>query len=216
MGVFIYMEQLIYTPLAIELDFVAIIDCLSDDERTKFRVTSQLEQDLKAKGIGYVTCLCKGKDTVVKFLEELLLKANEGYKFCINFISHGNENCIGFKPSRESLSWEELSLLLETINGALNKTLLLNMMSCFGLNGIKVNDFKKELFPCYGLVGSANKLKMPDAKSINKKFYYKLFDGIEINVILPEIQSEIETETGRKNVIYSITRQGYEFIMKNK
>jgi len=98
----------------------------------------------------------------------------------------------------------------------LEGNLLLNMMSCFGLNGIKINDFKKDLFPCYGVIGSANKLKIPDAKSINKKFYHKLFDGVEINAIIPEIQAEVESKTGRKNVIYCITSQGYEFIQKNK
>ena len=210
------MKQITYTSLAIELDFVAIIDCLSDDERTKYQITSQLEQDLKAKDIGYVTCLCKDKVRVIKFLTELLVKAKEGHKFCINFVSHGNEDCIGFKPSRESLNWDELSTLLETINVTLEGNLLLNIMSCFGLNGIKINDFKKKLFPCYGVIGSANNLKMPDAKSINKKFYHKLFDRVEINAIIPEIQAEVEIETGRKNVIYCITSQGYEFIQKNK
>ncbi|MDP9075889.1 MAG: hypothetical protein M3O71_00555 [Bacteroidota bacterium] len=202
--------------MAIELDFVAIIDCLSNDERRKYQITSQLEQDLKAKDIGYATCLCNDEGRVIKFLTELLAKAKEGRKFCINFVSHGNDDCIGFKPSKESLNWEELSTLLEDINIALEGTLLLNMMSCFGLNGIKVNDFKKDQFPCYGVIGSANKLKMSDAKSINKKFYHKLFDGAEINSIIPEIQAEVKTETGRKNVIYCITSQGYEFIQKNK
>ena len=210
------MEQITYIPLAIELDFVAIIDCLSDDERTKHQITSQLELDLKAKDIGHIICPCKDKATVMKFLTELLAKAKEGHKFCINFVSHGNEDCIGFKLSRESLNWDELTPLLESINVALNGTLLLNMMSCSGLNGIKMNDFKKNQFPCYGLIGSADKLKMVDAKSINKKFYYKLFDGLEINAIIPEIQAEVEKETGRKNVIYCITSQGYDFIQKNK
>lgn len=210
------MEQIKYTTLAIELDFVAIIDCLSDDERSKFQVTSQLEADLKEKEIGYATCLCKNKAHVIKFLEELLQKAKDGHKFCINFVSHGNEDCIGFKPSMEQLDWSELSPLLEGINTELAGMLLLNMTSCSGLNGIKVNDFKIENFPCYGLIGSANKLKMADAKSINKKFYHKLFDGLDINAIIPQIQAEVEKDTQRKNVIYCITSQGYEFIKKNK
>ncbi len=78
------MEKITYTPLAIELDFVVIIDCLSDDERTKHKITSQLVQDLKAKEIGCVTCPCKDKATAIKFSMQLSTKAKEGRKFCIN------------------------------------------------------------------------------------------------------------------------------------
>ena len=80
------MEQITYTPLDIEIDFVVLIDCLSDDERTTHQITSQLEHDLKSERIDYVTYLCNDRAQVIKCLTELLVKANEGKQFCINIV----------------------------------------------------------------------------------------------------------------------------------
>lgn len=210
------MNKIKYQELSVDLDFVVIIDCLSENERKVWAITAQLQKDLEDLEINIVTGLFKDKSKLLKFLSELLSKAEAGSRFWITIISHGNQKCIGFKESGELVPWIDLAPYFQKINNALENSLVLNMMSCFGLHGIKMADIKNELFPCYGLLGSGRELSPSNAKLINKKIYEKISQGKSIDNLIPEIQNEIKKETGEENVIYCISSKGYSLIEKYK
>ncbi|RZJ80345.1 MAG: hypothetical protein EOO20_26065 [Chryseobacterium sp.] len=209
------MTPLKYTPLNIELDFVISIDCLPEGEREKFQLAQTLTADLKDI-VTHAVAKCDNRSSFFKLFDSLKQKAAGGNQFCINFITHGNQDGIGFKANKEFISWDELSVLLQPINEYMKGQLLINMVSCQGLYGIKMSTFAKDTFPCYGLIGSQKSLKVSHAKIINQLFYQGLAAGKSIEKIMPEIITTFDKTQKIVLEIYCSTAEGYSYIEQNK
>lgn len=194
--------------LDVEYDFVAIIDCLSEKERSKWNLANDLMDYLAYLGIEQEQSKCDNKKMFLSSMKYFLTRASNGEKFCMHIISHGNKNGIGFKNPIKMILWDEFRKFLYNVNGAMGGKFIVNMTSCFGLHGIKIIDLSLSNFPFFGLVGPSIKIGFKEVKELNKLFYLKQTEGKGI----PKVISELNKENG-KELLYSITSQGYQTII---
>lgn len=199
------------TELKVEYDLVAIIDCLPEKQRDKYKITSSLMNFLASKGIKQKAIYCASKKEVFDAFQYLNNLADNS-KFCLHVVAHGNKNGIGIVDTKELISWEEFNQHLLTINEKLSNSLIVNMTSCKGLYGITANDESQNNYPFFGLIGCNRNLKVSEGKIANELFYSKLIEGKNISAIVPEIQSEFKRLGKPDNVIYSISSEGYNKI----
>lgn len=197
-----------YKNLNAEYDKVVIFDLLSAEERSSLKITDDLEKIFKDK-VSIEIHLCENKIDIVSKLTTLTQEARNGKKFIFHFVAHGNNQGIGFKHTNELVEWSIFSDHLTEINKAAGNSLILNLTSCFGLNGIKITDFISENTAFFGLIGYSQKLKAPKAITANQIFYTNLFKGISINEIVKIIRSEMKDEN-----FHCITAQGYTILKK--
>ncbi len=87
--------------------------------------------------------------------------------------------------------------------------LIINMTSCFGINGIKSVDVNKSDSPFFGLIGYEEKLLPARAKLINSHFYQNMIDGFDIPTSVNNVKAELNDSK-----IYCITSIGYKKITK--
>ncbi|MBX0335550.1 hypothetical protein K3G39_20150 [Pontibacter sp. HSC-14F20] len=199
--------------LVVEYDLVIVIDALTEKERGDFKLSEDLIKFLAKEGIKQMLFNCDDKKSVNQSLSNIQKVAESGLKFCLHFVSHGNEKGIWIKNSNETISWEEFRESLYHINRLLSNTLIINMTSCFGLNAIKiVNDSNNEN-PFFGLIGSNRVLWTNEAYYANRQFYTKLLAGKDISVIIPEMQNQFRI-FGKDNVIFGASTEGYKSILK--
>jgi hypothetical protein len=194
-----------------EYDLVFIVDSLSDSERTDFRISEDLMQFLSNNGIRQLRALCSNKRMVLDAIEYSRILAKTGLKFCLQIVSHGTEEGLWIDQTGEDILWVELTQRLSELNTELSDTLIINMTSCKGLNGIKIVDEKSERLPFFGLVGCPRDLWTDEAKLVNEKFYNKLLEAKDISSIVAEIQTELAA-LGKTDVIFGISSKGYKTI----
>ena len=150
-------EQQVPMSLDISYDLVCCIDCLSDEEQAKYKISQELIEFLASIGIKNLSLICPDKKAFIEACSYLKEKAKKSVKFCIHIISHGNKNGIGIKATGEPILWKELGDMLGVINNEMNNGLILNFTSCMGLHGIKITEHIK--MPFFGLVGYSEKIE---------------------------------------------------------
>ncbi|MBK7867235.1 MAG: hypothetical protein IPJ75_09730 [Ignavibacteriales bacterium] len=144
--------------LDVEYDFVAIIDGLPDTERIQWKTSDNLTHFLAVNGIEQMSSLCDDKNMFDKSLKYFEALAQNGKKFCLHIICHGNKNGIAINKSlKEMIKWEEFREKLQTINNLMEQKLIVNMTSCYGLHGIKIVDENSAINPFFGLIGPSKK-----------------------------------------------------------
>lgn len=193
--------------LKVDYDEVFIINVLPQKEHERFQISQQLMNFLAANGIRQRTATAPNRKAVMEVLQYLVDYAATGARFCIHFVSHGNEKGLGIKATDEMVYWHELRGYLSPINTFMKGQLVVNMTSCFGLHGAKIVDEAATSLPFFGLIGYSQKLKVAKARLINRLFYTKLLKGKPIHVAVAEIRTELADDH-----LYCISAAGYQAI----
>jgi hypothetical protein len=203
------MKDIEYKNLDTAYDKLIVFDLLSNEERENLKITSSLESYFTTNSKPIEVHLLNNKKELHDKFAEIEERAKEGEKFLFHFVGHGNSDGIGFKHTQELVEWKELSSDLSKINLASGNTLVLNLTSCFGLNGIKtVNPFHEDT-PFFGLIGFTETLNSKIAKQANEIFYREFFKGISINEILKILKKETSNDN-----FHCISSQGYSEMKK--
>ena len=202
--------------LDIEYDLVFILDCLTQEERDNFKIAEDLMNFLASKGITQNRAKCENKAMVIEAFKSMNKLAETGQKFCLQIVSHGSDKGLWIKETNEFVCWDELRDNLYKLNHKLCNTLIINMTTCKGLNGIKIVNENTNDYPFFGLIGCYRDLYINEGKTVNDLFYNKLIEGKDISIIISEIQRNFKLNGNTDNVIYGITSQGYKNIVKNE
>jgi hypothetical protein len=180
-----------FKELDTEWDEVLIIDILSNDERKKYKISSDLLDLLARNGVEQLQMNCSIKRHVFEALQLALSRTNTK-SFVIHFIAHGNKDGIGNNENIELIKWQELKEPLLKINKSLNGELVVNMIACKGISALKIDDFVHETTPYYALIGPKIDLPYDQAHDITQKFYRKLLDNTLIPTAVKEINEELQ------------------------
>lgn len=198
-----------YENLSTEFDNIHVFDLLSGHERTSWRISDEIESCF-ATMPGFVEVhFLSEKLELFDALGHLLMEVKSGKRFIFHFVSHGKDDCIGFKHSGEKIGWDELCSILEAINIAAENTLVLNMSSCLGLHGIKIVDNLTKGSPFFGLIGYSDSIGFDQAIDFNKRFYNYLQQGYQINDAIRMIQNDTNDPK-----YLCISSQGYNALRK--
>ena len=120
----------------------------------------------------------------------------------IHFTAHGCSSGIGNNSGLDLVTWSELRDPLAKINSALCGNLIVNMISCKGIEGLKIDDLMDPSDPFYALIGPTRSLGFDEARALCIMFYTKLLTNPEI----PSIISEINTEF-QENILWGRSSQ---------
>jgi len=112
----------------------------------------------------------------------------------LHIISLGDKNVLWIKSTNEDVLWTEITELLEKINNAMSRTLMVNMTSCLRLHRIKIVDENSQHYPFLGLIGYSDDLEVEKGKEINKLFYTKIISGREVQQAVTELRQELNDE----------------------
>ena len=197
--------------LSIEYDLVFILDCLSQKERDDFRISEDLMNYLASQGIKQLQAKCQNRNMVNDAFSYMEKLADSGLRFCLQIVSHGTEEGLWIGETDDDILWNELKEKFGALNSKLENSLIVNMSTCKGLNGIKIIDEKLNEFPFFGLIGCNRDLYIDEAKKTNELIYSKLLEGKDVSVIINEIQHEFG-QTKSEDVIFGISSQGYKII----
>lgn len=193
--------------LSVEYDQIFFIDCLPEDEYNDWKISQDISQFLSDNGILQNTSICRNKKLVIATLNYVLKLASNETKICLHIVSHGDKDGLWIKSTDEDILWTDFKQLLGQINDAMGGTLLLNMTSCKGLNGIKIVDANATNYPFFGLIGYSVDLEVDRGKDINKMFYEKILNGKQIYDAVSELKKELNDDN-----LYCISSQGYKII----
>lgn len=172
-----------------EFEEVVIIDLLPETERQSWRISEELRQHLAELGIPQFQLSCYYKKHVFQALEWCLHRL-KGSSFVLQFTAHGNSDGVGMKATSEFIRWDELRGPLQTINRDLDGDLVVNMIACQGIEGVRIQSLEDPQDPFFGIVGPMIKIEIEDAKTVCNRFYEKLRDGVEIPIIVHDINAE--------------------------
>lgn len=191
-----------FRSLNTEIDFIGIIDMLPPQERQAWNITSELVQFLRKMNVEQKFKECSTNAEVFATLQKFR-ELSRTHTLLLHFVSHGNTNGIAIKGSNEALiTWNELRDYLLKLNRELGGTLIINLTSCFGFEGVRMVNAGDTDLPFYGIIGCEQTLDVGDAKKVNQLFYMGMADGKEI----PKIVMEIIDQYGRR-VIYGRAAQ---------
>lgn len=182
---------MVFEELDRNLDEVIIIDLLSEQERRDHGISSSISKYLAGEGVSQTQMNCSSKEHVFEALH-LALARTKTSSFLIHFTAHGDEQGIGNNSGMKTIIWEDLRSRLAEINEAMTGGLIINMMACCGIHGLKIDHILSSSIPYYALVGPIKPLTFLKASSLSISFYSKLLKGIPI----PTIVSKIIDETG--------------------
>lgn len=199
-----------YKKLDVEYDQIVILDLLSDAERTKWKITEELNSVLKAERFSTRILNLSTKQELLDAISQLTIESQAGKRYMLHFVGHGNKDCIGFKHTGELIPWSELEEPLRNLNTAADESLLLNMTTCKGLNTIKAVDHLKGELPFFGIIGYAENLGVKPGINANKIFYLSMANGLQIQEAVEKMKKDT-----RDDKFHCITAQGYAAI-KNK
>lgn len=199
-----------YKKLDVDYDQIVILDLLSDDERTNWKITEELNSVLTTERFSTQILNLSTKRELLDAISQLTIESQKGKRFMLHFVGHGNSDCIGFKHTGELIPWSEIEEPLKNLNLATNGTVVLNMTTCKGLNVIKAVDHLKGEFPFFGIIGYSDDLYSDDAIAANRIFYLSMANGLQIQ----EAVEKMKKDTG-DDKFHCITAQGYAAI-KNK
>ncbi|MFJ5456643.1 hypothetical protein [Pectobacterium sp. CHL-2024] len=182
-------------------DYVGIIDGLSCDDRKEFGITTELGNLLRSAQLPVKEALVNTNQELLDALNTFLTDAQDGQRFMLHFVAHGNEQ--GIQIGTDFVTWDILRPHLQEINVATERTLLLNMSTCKGLHGVKIVDGVGE-YPFFGLIGAKDDLHVSDALNANKIMYRKWLDDLPVQQIVPETNAELG-----KDVLFNISSEGF-------
>jgi hypothetical protein len=177
-----------------EWDEVLIIDLLSDDERKQHKISESARELLARHGVHQLQMSCSLKAHVFEALNLALARAGSK-SFIIQFTAHGSKFGIGNREDIAILTWEELRSPLSKINHVLNGDLIVNMIACNGIHGLKIDDLMDPASPFFALIGPTRKLRFAEAREICLKFYTKLLAQPQIPLVIKEIIEESNDAT---------------------
>lgn len=177
-----------FKELNAEWDEVLIIDLLSAEERKEPPISADLNKLINNRGFHSRLLNCSTNNDVIRILE-LALDLARTKSFMLHFTAHGNEQAIG-NNLEINLSWGDLHPHLSKINDALNGELIINMMACKGIYGLKIDDLIAPNSPYYGLIGPTRDLSPDQASDITKMFYEKLFVEMKIPKAVDKINAK--------------------------
>ncbi|MDR0423430.1 MAG: hypothetical protein LBH46_02460 [Rickettsiales bacterium] len=200
--------------LNVDYDYVYIIDCLPQSQRDEHKISEELMAFLKTKGISSHKLSCNERKAVFEALDYLIKQANNGKKFLLQIVSHGTKDGLWIEDTNEDIYWCEFREKLQKIHEKTANTLLLNMTSCRGLNGVKIVSEGESDYPFFGLIGCARNLHFWEGKIVNELFYSGLLKNKDINEIISQIQHELKKKGTEDNVVYGITSEGYSIHKK--
>ncbi len=172
-----------------EWDEVLILDLLSEQERKDHRISEDLVDALMAEGYGTRRTYCDSKSEVLAALEDAFLRTNER-SFMIHFTAHGCTAGIGNNSGMELIQWQELRGPLTKINTAMNGDLIVNMIACKGIHGLKIDNLIDPESAYYALIGPMRDLTFKEARCVTQKFYGKLANNPQIPLVVKEIIQE--------------------------
>ena len=172
-----------------EWDEVLIIDLLSDSERKNHRISEATGHSLATNGIPQLQMNCSLKRHVFEALN-LALSRTQQNSFVIHFTAHGCKRGIGNNEGLDLVTWGELRQPLAKINAAFNGDLIVNMIACEGIHGLKIDDLMDPAAPFYALIGPTCKLGYSEARKVCLKFYTKLLTTTQIPLVVKEINAE--------------------------
>ena len=184
-----------------EYDYVGLIDGLSDAERKKFAITSELKSLLLGEGLSTATALVHTSGQLLEALDKFYEEAKSGKRFMLHFVAHGNQE--GIQVGNDFVQWDVLNSYLSRINNATGETLLLNLSTCKGLHGIKIVNGEGG-YPFFGLIGAREDLLVSDALKANKIMYEKWLKDTPVQKIVPETNNELG-----KEILFNISAEGY-------
>ena len=72
--------------LNVDYDYVFIIDCLTEEEYNKWKISQGLSQFLADNGIKQFSSICRNSKLVIATLKYLVKLSKEGAKFSIHFV----------------------------------------------------------------------------------------------------------------------------------
>jgi hypothetical protein len=199
--------------LNVEYDLIFILDCLSQKERDEFRISEDLMDYLASQGIRQLQAKCQNRNMVYDAFSYMNKLADSGLRFCLQIVSHGTEKGLWIGDSNDDILWHELTDKFKILNTKLDNSLIVNMSTCKGLNGIKIVDINADKFPFFGLIGCNRDLYIDEAKKTNQLIYSKLLDGKDISKIISEVQDEFRKDKSEE-VIWGISSQGYNIIKR--
>jgi hypothetical protein len=191
-----------FKKLDTEIDFVGIIDMLPPLEQQSWDITGELSRFLAGLGVEQKYKYCTTNAEVFAVLRKFR-ELSKDKTLMLHFVSHGNEDGIKIKGSSEPLiRWDDLRSYLLDLNRELGGTLIINLTSCFGFEGVRMVKPDDVELPFYGLIGCEKKLGVADGKNVNQLFYKGMADGKEI----PAVIIEIIKQYGHR-IIYGRTAQ---------
>jgi len=191
--------------LNVDFDFIAIIDCLSDDERKEFCDSASLAQYLASEGLNNRYYYCGNKASVMHLLELLASESTKGLKFPIVFISHGTNLSLLIKHKSENIEWQEMREPLMKINLNMHGNLLVLMSCCYGFEGYKIDKRDSEEESFFGIIGPQRIIKPEESINANEIFFNSLLKGMEV----PKAVEEINKVLG-PNSYRAIASQDYK------
>ena len=169
-----------------DIEEVVIIDLLPEKERNDWRISEDLRTHLAGLGVPQFQLSCYSKKHVFEALDWCLARLKKT-NFVLHFSAHGNTDGIGLKATNEFIAWSELSGGLRKINHQMNGDLIVNMIACQGIYGVKIQDLQDPHEPFFGLVGPTIKIAVDVAKVVSNNFYEKMLAGSEIPIIVGDI-----------------------------
>jgi len=172
-----------------DIEEVLIIDLLPEDERKAWQISDDVRIHLHSLGVPQLQMSCFYKKHVFQALDNCLARLKDA-NFILQFTAHGNTDGLGVKSTNEFIAWAELRDALQKINRGMNGDLIVNMIACQGIEGVKVQDLDNPEDPFFGIVGPLIKIDPSLAKTVCKRFYEKMLSAVEI----PRIVADINTE----------------------
>lgn len=163
-----------------ENNFVVILDCLPNSDRNRHGLAKAIQDYLAQQGIEQFLGCCDCKPQLLGGLSRCKQMAEQQKVFSIHFVAHGNSSGIGIGNSSEIVTWADLRQHLCDINDRMQKRLIVNMTSCFGLHGIKITEPHKDGSPFFGIIGTKESIAFSEALEASKGFYAAQIAGKEI------------------------------------
>jgi hypothetical protein len=114
-------------------------------------------------------------------------------------------------PDDTSVSWKDIAKYLSRLDKDTIAHSVLNMTCCWGVNAIKLADHLSPDTCFFGILGPAIPISFRQGYKINTKIYKKMFDGMPINQILRDVNSEFG-----KEILFGISAQGYRTLKKRQ
>lgn len=184
-----------------EFDEVVIVDLLPKAERHSWHISEDLSKHLAKLGIPQNQLSCSSEKHVFQALDWCLDKLSSS-SFILQFTAHGNNTGIAVNASKELITWEKLREPFQKLNRALQGELIVNMIACQGIEGVRIQTLEDPQDPFFGIVGPLVKIEIDDAKQVCNRFYEKLLEGIEIPYIVRDINASM-----KKRVIWCHSAQ---------
>jgi hypothetical protein len=107
-----------YKELSTNWDSVIILDFLSKEERNNNDISGKLQKVLQDNGYNSTPYYLENKEDLFYCLNNLEKEAKNGKRYCLHIVAHGNSDGIGFKHTKEFVSWSELGNHFVNLNEA--------------------------------------------------------------------------------------------------